>query len=119
MSKVGKGKAGSVRKSRNYFGLHPWQCRHHADRSEIVAYVEASGAWETVAVIPATSGAHAEELATFIASLVNDNQQNQTLLQAAIHALELVIEDDGLTFSSEQAVDSVIERLKKRNCSNT
>jgi hypothetical protein len=36
---------------RPLYSLHPWQCRHYPDRSDITAFVEASSQWETVAEI--------------------------------------------------------------------
>jgi predicted transcriptional regulator len=99
-------------KVRCFYSLHPWRCQHHGERSEIAAYVEASGTWETVAIIPQTSGATSEALAEFIARAVNQSQQCENLHQAAIRALESVIEE-GLTFTSEQEAERVIERLRK------
>ena len=78
MSKKATTKSKTNAELRSFYGLVPWRCNHHADRSEIVAYVEASGRWETVAVIPPTSGASAEALATFIARVVNATQQNKS-----------------------------------------
>lgn len=102
-----------VHVARRYYALRPWQCVHHRDRSELTAYVEASGVWETVAVMQPTSGISAEELAGFIAGLVNDSQKEQNLLQSAMEALEQVV-NEGFNFSSEQAAESVLLRMKKR-----
>jgi hypothetical protein len=114
MPKKAKTRSGSENDTarRWLYPLQPWQCRHHANRSEIAAYVEASGAWETVAVIPATSGASAEAMAAFITGLVNAAQQNKDLLRDAMEALESVI-NDGLDFSTEQAAEHVIKDIKQ------
>jgi hypothetical protein len=99
-------------KPRCFYSLHPWRCDHHADRSEIMAYVEASGQWETVAVVPPTSGASAEAVASFIVRLVNAAQQNRDILRDAMAALEAVM-NDGLNFTTEQAAEHVIISIKK------
>jgi hypothetical protein len=103
---------GELQPSQGLYGLHPWHCRHHGDRSEIAAYVEASGRWETVADILPTSGASAEALATFITRLVNATQQNKDLLRDAMRALEAVM-TEGLTFATEQEADSVVAGIKR------
>jgi hypothetical protein len=41
------------------------------------------------------------------------SQPNESLLRDAMEALELVLEEGGLTFASEQAADSIITRIKK------
>jgi hypothetical protein len=101
-------------KSRCLYSLHPWKCRHHTDHSEIVAYVETSSEWKVVLTAHPTAGASAEMMASFIGSLVNDNQKNKHLLLAAMEALELCQNEGEMTFSSEQAVDSVVTRIKQR-----
>jgi predicted membrane chloride channel (bestrophin family) len=111
MPKVPKPKKQAT-KSREFYGLHPWQCRHHKDCSEITAYVEASG-WEKVLTVHPTSGASAEAVAQFLCDLVNDNRKNKSLLHDAMAALEQVL-NDGLNFSTEQAADRVVTRIKAR-----
>lgn len=98
-------------KPRPLYSLYPWRTEHHDDRSEIAAYVEASGKWETVAVIPHTPGASAETLAEFIMGIINDSQKNRDLLRDATRALEAVMEE-GLTFSTEQDADAILKRVK-------
>jgi hemerythrin-like domain-containing protein len=101
-------------KTRSFYALHPWECHHLKDHSVIVAYVEASGNWENIATIHATSGNGAETIAQFICGLVNEHQKNRSLLQEAMEALQLCLEDDHLTFSSEQAADHAVTRIKAR-----
>lgn len=110
----GKSKNDDLKKQRRYYTLHPWQCRHYAEHSEISAYVEASGEYEVVAIIRPTSGASSEALATFIVNLINDNQNNGHLLSDAMATLQLILEEDRLTFSSEQAADAIVNRIRKR-----
>jgi hypothetical protein len=100
--------------SRLFYAAHPWECRHHEDRSEITAYVEASGEWETILTVQPTSGASAEVVAAYVAAIISEHQGKADLLQEAMTALELCLEEDHLTFTSEQAADRVITRIKAR-----
>lgn len=99
---------------RQFYAAHPWQCRHHEDRSEITAYVEASGEWETILTVHPTSGASAESVAAYIAAIINEHQSKADLLQEAMTALLLCLEEDRLTFASEQAADRVVTRIRAR-----
>lgn len=102
-----------VRKPRCFYMVYPWECRHHEDHSKIIAYVEGND-WETVAEIRNTSGASAETMATFLCSLINENQERRRLLLDAMAALQTCLDEDGLTFTSEQAADSVLNRIKNK-----
>jgi hypothetical protein len=113
MPKSKKAKS-AVKQPRQFYTAHPWQCEHHQDRSDITAYVEASGEWETVLTVHPTSGASAEALATHVAAIVNEHQDGVDLLQDALSALELCFEEGKLTFTSEQEADRVITRIKAR-----
>lgn len=99
-------------KSRCYYMVHPWEHSNCGDQTEVSAYVEASGKWEVVAVVRPTSGASAETIASYITGIINQQQRRQDLLQDAIHALELVM-NDGLNFSSEQAIEHALRGIKK------
>jgi hypothetical protein len=79
------------------------------------AFVETSGQWETVAVVRPTSSADAKSLANFILRVVNDWNEHDDLFEAASEALEAVLQE-GLTFSTEQEVESMVERLKRLKC---
>ena len=48
----------------------------------------------------------------FFTETAAETKYQNDLLHAALQALELVV-DEGLTFSSEQAADRVIARMKK------
>ena len=99
---------------RQFYAAHPWQCQHHQDHSEITAYVEASGEWEAILTVHPASGASAEALAMYVATIMNEHQGKADLLHEAMTALELCLEEDKLTFASEQAADRVITRIKAR-----
>ena len=99
---------------RQFYAAHPWQCQHHQDNSEISAYVEASGEWEAILTVHPTSGASAEALATYVAAIMKEQQGKADLLHEAMMALELCLEEDKLTFASEQAAHRVVTRIKAR-----
>jgi hypothetical protein len=65
-----------------------------------------------VAVVSPASGASAEALAAFIASIVNAAQQNEDVLRDAMEALEAVV-NDGLNFTTEQAAEHVIANIRR------
>jgi hypothetical protein len=113
MEKKSKALGKSKGLSPSYYGLHPWRWQACGDRCELVAYVEASGTWETVATILPTSGASSESLATFIVGVINDVREDNDAVQGAFRALEAVMKD-GLTFSIEQEAASAVERLRQR-----
>ena len=99
--------------SRSFYATQPWKCRHLKTRSEILVYVEASGVWEKIATVQATAGASAETAAEFIMQAINASQQSQSALREAMEALELCLEEDGLTFSSEQVAERSVNAIKK------
>jgi hypothetical protein len=109
MSKKAKPQAA---KARLFYSIHPWESRHHENYSEIVAYVEASGEWETVLDIRPTSGVSHETMAASILSLIHEHQEKRNTLHDAMEALELVM-NDGLTYSSEQAAERAVTNIKK------
>lgn len=97
----------------HFYAAQPWVCVHHPHRSDLNAYVEASGKWETVAVIQPTSGASAEMLADFIIGQINNINQNKDLCSDALEALESILQD-GINFSTEQAADLVLKRAQQK-----
>ena len=113
MTTAAKPKA-PMRAPRQFYAAHPWQCHHKKTRSDIQAYVEASGQWETILTVHPTSGASAESLANYVAGIMNEHQSKADLLHDAMMALELCLEEDRLTFSSEQAADRAVTRIKAR-----
>ncbi len=117
-SRKPRGAAGNGGNVERFCPNRPWECRHHADRSEIVAYIEVAAAWETVAVIPPITGSSAKATAEFIARLVNDSARTQSLLREAMEALQLCLEEDTLTFASEQAADRVAAEIRKTGIVN-
>jgi hypothetical protein len=92
--------------------LQHWRCQHLPGYSEITAYAEASQKWELVAVVSPASGVSANEVAEFIIRALNESQRDHDLLRAAMLALEGVMEE-GLTYSTEQDADVVVQRIKR------
>ena len=98
---------------RQFYASHPWRCEPRGGDCALLAFVEASGDWETVALVKKTSAASAEAVAGYIAGLVNDLYKERPLLDAARSALEAVLEE-GLNYSTEQDADIVLRRMKER-----
>ena len=98
---------------RTYYGSQPWRCELHRGGCEVVAYVDASAQWETVAAVQPTSDAKAKALGDFIVGLVNERQRDKDALQAAFDALDGVLRD-GFNFSTEQDAERVVDMLKQR-----
>jgi len=111
MSKIPKAQT-PVKKPINFYSIYPWGIQHQPNHSEIDAYVEASGEWEIVLNVRSTSGASHETMAQYILSIIHEHQKKQSALQDAMHALELVL-NEGITFSSEQAIGQAVTRIKK------
>jgi len=111
MSKTSKAES-PVKKPIHFYTIHPWAVQHQPKHSEIEAYVEASGEWEIVLNVRSTSGATHETMAEYILSIIHEHQKKQSALQDAMHALELVL-NEGITFSSEQAIGQAVTRIKK------
>jgi hypothetical protein len=90
-----------------------WKCQHGSDRSEILAFAEASGKWESIGVVQSTPCASAKAMAKFLVGLVNDIQINGDLLEAACKTLERIVRL-GLNFSTEEEANEVVARIKKK-----
>lgn len=101
-----------TKKPINYYSIHPWACRHLKNHSEITAYVEISSTWEKVLDVCSTSGATHETMAAYILSVIHEHQKKQCALHDAMNALQLVL-NDGLTFTSEQAMELAVTNIKK------
>jgi hypothetical protein len=98
-------------KGQFFSSVPPWKSRPQSDHSEILAYSEAGGAWETVLDVRQTSGACHERMAASILALIHEHQEKQNALHCAMEALELVMAD-GLTYSSEQLAERALSRIK-------
>jgi hypothetical protein len=99
-------------KPRQFYSLHPWQYRVTDNGAEILAYVEGHD-WETVLIVNPTSGASAEVLAAYVTDIINQHRPKHHLLHEAMSALELCLEEDTMTYTSEQTAEHVITRIKK------
>jgi len=94
------------------FAIEPWECRHSADRSELLANIERQGKKKVVAVVAEAGGVSAATLANFICFAINDYQKRKTALNNAIGALDLLL-SEGINFSSEQEAERAITTIEK------
>lgn len=95
-----------------FYTLRPWQHRVTEDGVEILAYVEGHD-WEPVLIVNPTSGASAEAMATYLTDIINQHHPRQGLLHEAMSALEICLEEDKMTYTSEQTAERVITRIKR------
>ena len=98
-------------KHRQFYTLHPWRYRVANDRAEILAYVEGHD-WETVLIVNPTSGNSAEVLAAYVTDIINLHNASHGLLHDAMSALELCLQEDRMTYTSEQTAERVVTRIK-------
>ena len=49
----------------------PWSCTHFGGQSEIEAYIDATGKWETIATVNMINDIDAEDVASFIVQHIN------------------------------------------------
>jgi hypothetical protein len=99
---------------RPLYTLLPWACQHYDDRSELKAYVPASGVWECVAEVRRTAGASAETMADYLMRIVNDHEKMSDLLRDAAEALDLCLQSDGLAWDAEREAEITARRIRER-----
>jgi hypothetical protein len=97
---------------RRLHGMYPWDIQHHPGHSEIELYSELSGEWEVPIVV---SGLNHVAIAEFIISAANQRNLTPNLLNEAIAALELCLEDTNLSLKPAKAAASVVLRAESRN----
>jgi hypothetical protein len=93
------------------FFATPWRCDHRGKSSDIMLLV--GGKWECVATTWPLPNLSPRRSAEFIANLVNEREQTETLLDVARATLQEVLEC-GLTFSTELEAEAVLKAIRKR-----
>jgi hypothetical protein len=101
-------KANSFNRS-SYHGWHPWRVEKRTNGCTVAAYVEATGLWQTIAIIDGTSGVNRD--IKRLVKLVNDRKDDEAALRAAFEVLK-EIEEVGFDFSTEQELERVIGNLE-------
>ena len=109
-----KPEASPETKIKTLFAIHPWSCRPIVGGTEIEAYVEAAGDWQTVAEIKQNAFIDTEQTAHFIAKAVNDYERNRQLIIDMVAALELCMKCPGLTWEAEHEAQILIARAKNK-----
>ncbi|HUY67919.1 MAG TPA: hypothetical protein VMV79_01285 [Alphaproteobacteria bacterium] len=90
----------------------PWSCTNFGEQSEIDAYVDATGTWETIATIQPVAAIDAEDIASFITNTINTYEKTQRLIQKMRAALELALECEGLSEETTQYIEAILEETK-------
>lgn len=111
---VAKKKSAPATRAKAMFHLADWTCVHHPDRSEIQAYVEGSGDWQTIAEIRTAGFVDAEPTAEYIKRAVNDYEKNKVLIAELVDALRLCLDCSGLTWEAEHDGEIAIARAQNK-----
>jgi hypothetical protein len=107
---------GAGKKSKTHAGatIQPWSCVHQEGKSQIEAYVMATGRREVLAEILPTSGHSAEQMAEFIVKAVNGLEHRECLINEMKAALEICLESEGLNWAAEHDAEIVLRRANSR-----
>jgi hypothetical protein len=98
------------------YTFEPWSCVHRDEKSEIEAYVMATGKREIIAETRATFGSTAEAVAEFIVRAVNDIDKREHLINEMTAALEMCLECEGpLDWSAEHDAEVSLRHAKLRS----
>jgi hypothetical protein len=100
-------------RSLDFYGVKPWRCEHHDDRSEILAYLDPRRGWERVATVWPRPNERPRVLAEFVVKVINASASTGELMQEAHEALVELLKE-GLNFSTEQAGEKIVAELAKR-----
>lgn len=91
-----------------------WACTNFGQTSEIDAYVEETGSWETVAEAHAVEGIiDAEDIASFIVRSVNQAQEMQASLKQALVSLEACLACRNIDAKIKTPAEKAIQSIKK------
>lgn len=96
------------------FTFEPWSCIHQSGKSQIEAYVAASGRREVIAETLPTPGSSAEAVAEFIVRAINDIDKREHLINEMEAALEICLECEGLNWSAEHDAEVALRHAKSR-----
>jgi hypothetical protein len=94
--------------------IQPWSCVHQEGKSQIQAYVMATGQHEVLAEIASVPGYTAEAMAEFIVNAVNNFDKRERLIEEMKSALETCLESGGLNWAAEHDADVVLRRVNGR-----
>lgn len=92
----------------------PWACTNFGNTSEIDAYVEQTGKWETIAETHSVGDIlDAEDIASFIVSSANSVQEMHVVLKQALVSLEACVACKGVEQKVRQSAEKAINNIKK------
>jgi hypothetical protein len=95
------------------YGLHPWKSKVCGDRTEIEAYVIASGRWETILIATQAPGYGHEALAQFIVTAVNELLTGERLMLTALITMQDFLVENDFHPRVEKPVIDLVERIKR------
>jgi hypothetical protein len=114
MGEVMPPKAKKKSKTQASATIQPWSCIHQDSKSQIEAYVMATGNREILAEVFPSPGHTAESIAEFIVHAVNEFEKREQLIDSMQAALEICLECKGLVWKAEHDVEIVLCRANGR-----
>jgi hypothetical protein len=114
MEEVMPPKAEKKSKTQASATIQPWSCIHQDSKSQIEAYVMATGNREILAEVFPSPGHSAESIAEFIVHAVNEFEKRERLIDSMQAALEICLECKGLAWEAEHDVEIVLRRANGR-----
>jgi hypothetical protein len=99
--------------SKRFYMSQPWRAQHHSDHSELRAYSEAKGDFETVLTVHGTSGYSAEAMAEAILSIINETILGEHLMLNAMKTMQDFLIETDFSPKVEKPVVDLIARIKR------
>jgi hypothetical protein len=113
MKKTGRAQVKAGRE-KSLLATTPWSCTNFGQNSEIDAYVEETGTWETVAETHSVGGAiDAEDVASFIVEKINLNQEMHSVLNQALASLTACLASESIEQNIKRPAEKAIKDIRK------
>jgi hypothetical protein len=91
----------------------PWRCTNFGNSSEIDAYVEQTGKWETIAETHSVGEIiDAEDIASFIVGNINRVQEIQVALKQALMTIKGCIACEGLDEKAKRKAENALKYIE-------
>jgi hypothetical protein len=107
-------KANSKPETNLAYTIQPWSCVHENGKSQIEAYVMATGKHEMIAETFPTSDNSAEAVAELIVKAINMYDKRERLIEEMVAALEICLECEGLNSVAAHDAAIVLYRSKRK-----
>lgn len=92
----------------------PLSCIHRADKSQIEAYITASGEREIIGEIFSVTGIKAKAIAEFIITAINNIDKREHLIDEMEAALDICLACEGLDWAAEHDAEIALRHSRQR-----